>query len=431
MRRNLIRLVLLLGCWALWLGAAPMARAGAAEKVALAVNGEAFAKAAAYLMQDITMLAAKDYARLAGAAVSQPAADELVIEENGQTLRLKIGQTAAFSGERRIELPRAPYVDGGQVYIPLRAVAEAFGYTVRWQGGRPEVSLERSELRQGMTAMELLARSGQATAGYNTYRMQGELDYRITLPAGEQQEPEMPDQLLMKSRLAASYQQKPLAVYTRLVMQRPAGVPEQAMPGEMTVESYITGDYLYFKLPEAGWLKQKNPLPGDFWVQQQDIQSNPIKAMQQMREFGILPSYENDAVLNGREYYVVTVSLDPARFKEGLEKTRQQLMDLLLSAQKEPETMPERAGGLSEVQQMLEKMSFDYTYTVYINKQTLLGEIIDLDMQMEMPLPREGAAAESTGALPVLHMQMSGRFMLDQFGQPFSPPDVSGAREMQ
>ncbi|MGQ9558403.1 MAG: DUF6612 family protein [Desulfurispora sp.] len=429
MRRKLIQMVLL-GCWALWLGAAPMARAGAAEKVALAVNGETFAKASAYLTQDTTMLAAKDYARLAGAAVSQPAAGELVIEENGQTLRLKIGQTAAFSGEQRIELPRAPYVDGGQVYIPLRAVAEAFGYTVRWQGSPPEVSLERSELRQGLTAMELLARSGQATAGYNTYRMQGELSYLITPPAEEQKALDMPDQLLIKSRLEASYQQKPLAVYTRQVMQRPVGVPEQAMPGEMTVESYITGDYLYFKLPEAGWVKQKNPLPADFWAQQQDIQSNPIKAMQQMREFGLLPSYENDAVQNGREYYVLTASLDPARFKDGLEKTRLQLMDLLLSVEKEPETMPERADAVARAQKMLAGMDFDYTYTVYINKQTLLGEIIDLDLQVEMPLPREGTAVAPAGTSPELHMQMKGHFMLEQFGQPFTPPDISGAKEV-
>ncbi|MCL6635294.1 MAG: hypothetical protein K6T29_05935, partial [Peptococcaceae bacterium] len=171
----------------------------------------------------------------------------------------------------------------------------------------------------------------------------------------------------------------------------------------------------------------------EFWKQQQDIQADPMKAAEQMKEMGLLLNYGNDVTVDGNEYYVVNASLDMNRFRQGYQKMLQQLV----------QGLPQKGvqGSPQEMQQQLEKFldsaQIDYYYTVLINKKTLLSDIVRLDARMNFamknPEPGGADATAQKDGMPgevKMNLQMKGQFAIHDAGKPFAAPDVSKATEM-
>jgi hypothetical protein len=74
------------------------------------------------------------------------ASKSIEVRQNGKLFILREGQLGASAGEQSIALPAAPQRFNGSVYVPLRALAELFGYRVEWDNAAKTVLIDTSSL---------------------------------------------------------------------------------------------------------------------------------------------------------------------------------------------------------------------------------------------------------------------------------------------
>jgi len=394
----------------------------AAGTVQLQVNGDTAPLSGLYLANDCSMVPVDTFTCLAGAEVQWSSDDDFIITENGATLNLSVGKVEALLGDKLITLPVAPAKTGDSVFIPLRAVSNAFGFEVDWDGEQCLVTLNRSELRDGMTVSDLLVKSMSASQEYNTYSMEGLFD--IAMDITEDGKSVEQATYNMTSKLSGQIQYNPLQVYMKQIISPETGDND----AEAAVETYMDQAKMYIKAPGQNWTVMDMPFSPEFWKQQQDIQSDPLKAVAQMEEMGILLNFGNDVSINGTDYYVVNATIDMNKFKQGYQKLMQQAMQGIPQ-----DTASGNPADLQkQMQEFLKNTVMDYKYSVFINKETLISDIIKYDarliMSIENPAPKKTDGAEEDTPKEVkIDMQMKGDMTITGLGDPFKAPDVSAA----
>lgn len=399
------------------LAAAVPAQAG--EAPALKVNGEPVTFTGLYLEDGYSMIPAEAFARLSGAALEQTAGG-VKLAKGKVVLGLAVGSTEARLGDQAAALPVAPASRDGVVFVPLRFVCTTFGFEVGWDAAQRAVMLAINETRDGLTPAELLAKSNLAGLAYKTYAMEGSFDMDLTMTADGVKMAEAPGKMSMK--IQGQMQNDPLEFYMKQDVA--TGLPDAPA---MAVEMYMTEEKMYMKVPGQGWAVQKMPIPAELWKQQQDVQTDPLKAAAFMKEMGLFLNYGDDVNIGGKDYYVVNAALDMNKFRQAYQQMIQQVM----------KNMPvDDAAGPAEMQQMMQKilenMQLDYYYTVYVNKETLITDIVKMDMDMSLEMNNPAGAGQA-GAPQVLKMDMAmrGGFTITALNEPFKAPDVSGAVETQ
>lgn len=398
----------------------------AADNVQLQVNGDMVPAPGLYIENDSCMIPVDNFARLAGADVRVSNASDFAITENGETLSLSIGEKEASLGDKLISLPVEPLKVGNTIFVPLRAVGNAFGFEVGWDGGQRLVTLTRNETRDGMSVSDLLVKSTAASLECNTYSMEGLFNIDMDITADGKAVDEAPKNIT--SKLSGQIQNDPFQVY---LSQTITPVVENNIP-EMVVETYLDQEKMYIKIPGQSWIVQDVPFTPEFWKQQQDIQSDPLKAVAQMKEMGILLNYGNDVTVNGTDYYVLNATLDMDKFKQGYQNLFQQ------AAQGMPQDLaPDAPADMQkQMQELFENAVMEYNYSVLINKETLISDIISFDARIEMtmknPEPVVEGGEQQDGEPQEVHMKMklNGDITISGLGDPFNTPDLSGAKEM-
>jgi len=69
-----------------------------------------------------------------------PARGRIDIQQNGQTFSLRPGQSGALSGTKLVPLAPSKVI-GGRAFVPLRALAQLFGFDVSWQNAIRTVAI--------------------------------------------------------------------------------------------------------------------------------------------------------------------------------------------------------------------------------------------------------------------------------------------------
>lgn len=81
-----------------------------------------------------------------GAKVTyDPATSRIDIVQAGQAYSMRVGQDYALAGARVVTLPAAPVSIGRRAFVPLRALAELFGYQVQWLASTKTVVIASKE----------------------------------------------------------------------------------------------------------------------------------------------------------------------------------------------------------------------------------------------------------------------------------------------
>lgn len=76
------------------------------------------------------------------AIVSYNAAkQQIIVQQGGRTFLLGINLPTATLNQIEIPLTAAPKAENGRTYVPLRSLAELFGYQVQWQGASKTVQI--------------------------------------------------------------------------------------------------------------------------------------------------------------------------------------------------------------------------------------------------------------------------------------------------
>jgi len=393
----------------------------ASEKLNLNVNGEAAGMFDIYGENGVTMIPVDAYLRIAGADLGWVSDKNFNINENGASLALVVGQKEASLNGNTVTMPAGPVSVSDQVYVPLRFVAGAFGFDVTWDEKQRLILMERSETRDGLTPLEVVVKSGAATQDINNYSMDGNMNVVINMEADGVKVTAEP--MKMDMQLKGQIQNEPMQIYMQQLI---TAATETGMP-ETAVETYMTTDKMYIKMPEQGWIAQDMPFSPDFWQQQQDIQSNPIQAAEQMKEMGMFMNFGNDVTVGEQDYYVVNATLDMEKFREALPQMMQQVVQGVSG------TGDAQNPELNQVmQQMLESMDMEYFYTVLINKDTLITDVINLDARIKMDVEAGtvGDGEQQEPKVLKIDMNMSGEIKITDPGMPFNAPDVSDAKAM-
>lgn len=427
MKRKLLLSILLAVLMALMMASSALA----GDKVELKVNGDPVASSNLYLEDGVSFVTVEAFARFSGADINWISDQEFEITENNTTLSLAVGKKEAMLGAKPVALPAPPVSLAEGVFVPLRFVSSAFGFEVSWDAEKQQVLLSRNETRDSMTPSELLAKSNQAVQNVNTYSMAGNIKMAMNIESDGKKMGKAP--LNMATRIEGQLQAKPMQAYMKMSIAPAAKDKIQ----EVNVETYMTEKKMYIKAAGQEWTVQDMPFPPEFLKQQQDIQSDPLKAVAQMKELGILLNYGNDLTIDGQEYYVINANMDMNKFRQGYQKIVGQMM---LSMPAAPGASPEEAQKL--MQRIMDRISMDYYYTVYINKKTLISDVIKLNARIEMAInPSEFSREAEAGRggkppeenLPQeikMNMAMQGDIKIDDLGKPFTAPDVSKAKEM-
>lgn len=389
----------------------------AAGEVQLQVNGDNVPSPVIYLDYDVTMISADTYARLAGADFSEEG-DVYTITENGQVLTLNSGINEAMLGDQSVALPRSAVKTNNVVYVPLRAVCNAFGFEVGWDPEKMMVTLNREETRDGMTPLDLLAKSSAAYQAYNTYSMDGSFDMGIEIAADGQPMGDAPQNLGMT--LNGQIQNDPVKLY----ITEKINANEAAQVPEMVIEMYMDGEKMYMKMPGQDWQAMEQPFTPEFLEEQMNIQSDPLKAIAQMKEMGILANYGNDITIDGKDYYVVNAALDINKFMENFQEIFQQAMQAASSGEVEGDPAEMQA----QLQKIIENAQLEFYYSSLINKDTLISDIIKFDAKMALNMENPEVDAAQTGEQAPkeinMNLDINGEFTISGLGEPFKAPVI-------
>ncbi len=398
----------------------------ASEPPALQLNGE-LVTVSLQLENGNTVIGTDDYARLTGATVTMDTANnQMKIEQNGKSLVLTFGNTTASLDGESLVLPLAPEKAGNAAIIPLASVARAFGYDVQWVPEKWQVIMGQAQSENAtanLTPTDILAKSNAASLAYNTYSMNGKMDMtmKITADGKDLDLGNMETTTDMK----AQYRHDPMAIYVKQTIQKTPGSVEKSgalTMEDMAVETYMTDKNMYMNLPNVGWVKYDSPINEGLWKELQDVQSDPLKIVQQMKDFGIDVKFAEEQEINGKQYYVLKADMDPNKF---MQSYKDLVSDMMPALDQEDENV--------DIEKMLDNMKMTFAYTAYINKETMISDKIDMDYTVDFDLPLDeivdANTADTTELPQSIQMTMTGTgtFNITGLGDEFVEPDLSQA----
>lgn len=387
--------------------------------VNLNINGKAYIPTDAPQQEDgVISVPVYVVARTLGADVTVDN-NQVIINENGNLLKMTIGDcNATYNGENKV-MPRAAEIVNGEVIVPVRFIAEIFGAEINWQGENQTVMVQYQEKRNGLTADEMLNKASEALLKYNTYKMKVNLD----MSSQVQSEGEETQKIDMKGNMDAAYQQEPLLMYIKQEMSASDGQDEEKTE-QITSESLINTDGLYITIPDQGWVKFEIPGMDIAALMEQSGSQNVLDSIQKMKDAGVVMSFGNDKVKDGNNYWIINVTMGPKAFQDYFQSLMKEL-PILDSDTADTDVQTDLQKSINDT---LKNMQLDMVYSIWVDKDTLLTQFMDLDAKMNMSME----APDENQQLTKVNMTMNetAAYEIYDFGTKFTVPDVSGAISM-
>ncbi|MEN6328235.1 MAG: copper amine oxidase N-terminal domain-containing protein [Syntrophomonas sp.] len=387
----------------------------AAAAVQLDVNGRNYdTSGQADIQGNITMAPLNVLADTLGCTITQDGA-KITLQENQDVLQMTTGSLAATLNGQEKAMPAAPLVKDGKTYVPIRFVYESFGATVNWQDAKQCITVSYAEMRDGMTADELITKSSQKMNEANRYKMTADAKIDIAASAPGSKESAETMNMKMDTHIEGWMQANPILMYMKqdAKVVPTAGSTPQAGPQSVQTEILFNDSGMYMTMPETGWVKMEMPGMNIQELMKQSNSQDPAAAMKQMKELGMSMSFANDQERNGQKYWVIDAAMGGDIFKSDYFKQMT------------------KASGLEQtpdMQKLFDNMDADIKYSAWINQSTLYMDYMDMDsnMKIKMDIP----TAEKTGPVN-MDMAMKADYTMSDYGLPFSVPDVSKAVDFE
>jgi len=319
-------------------------------------------------------------------------ARKVTVTKNGSVIELTVNKTEVLkNGAKFAELEVPAQVIEGRTMVPVRFVSEALGANVSWDQAAKTVVVTFEEKRDGMTPEELMLKCNEAMQKYNTYKFKGNAEIKVSAQ-------EAPEDFSTNMTIDGSYRKTgdKAEVYVKETVEIP-GI-EGSTPDSMNVEVYTDGINIYQRMTGSDW--QKIELSADLMQLMQN--QDPQKALQMMKDLGLILTHGNEVKIDGKDHYTLMVKIDA-------EKYLQFMKDILAKAA--PANQPAQVAGekvdFTQIfDELLKNMSIDMSEKVYIAKDTylmtkaelngrimmsILGQAITEDMHMEWTVSDYGA----------------------------------------
>ncbi len=267
-------------------GTAVAARAG--KPPSLFVNGYSIETSAPpAIVNGRTLVPVRAVAEALGAAVSwEPTKRAVTLTRRGHTVILAIDDAVAFVDGRPVALDTPATIIAGRTMVPLRFLSQVFGAEVTWDDSAREVRVRLVETRDGLTPEEVLRRSDAAHQAVSSYRFHGGYSVEVTAEAAGAPY----DVLGASTTVTLSGAVQGEETYLRI----DAWDSETGAVGPLELfrdaaGAWVRADGVWLPSEEAGQILQGNG------------GNNPSADLQR----GIVPIFEEDAVIGGRRHYVI------------------------------------------------------------------------------------------------------------------------------
>lgn len=409
------KLIVLATCCLLFLLATP-----ALADVNLNINGKSYQPTIQPRIEEgSTMVPVYLVGRILGAEITT--SDENInIIKNGQTFTLTLDSAKASLNGETVNLPLAPRRENGEVMVPLRAVMDAFKAKVDWQGQTQTVVINYQEQRQGMNVDEMLVKSSEALAKYNTYKTK--VDIKQQMEVNNPKEPGKKEKIDMKMDMDMAVQNKPMLVYgkTRAQVVLPEGAGDTGMEA-MDSEMLLNEQGMYITMPGQGWVKMTIPGMDIKALMEQAGSQDPISSLKQLKEAGVIMSFGDDQQKNGHTYWVVNATM-------GADSVSRLIGNVLKQV---PLPQADNAEINQVLAQLFKNMKADIVYNVWINQENFLTDYmqLDSDIRINMQIPPEVTEQEETVNMDMA-VKQNAFYEIYDLDVPFTVPDVSKAVEM-
>lgn len=370
-------------------------------------------------------------------------------------ITLKDGTTYASAAA----LKKIPGLEvGNEPIVPIRKLFESQGGVVSWDNDNNQVIVSWREKAGDFTADELVIKYSENLKEANTYKMKGSCQIEYALE-GIQDLIEIPDMPKMEAVIEGIFQYEPMAMYMKQIMNVPLDELEGLKLSPEELEAAGLGEEM---VTEIVWqdnaIYQKNP-GFDQWIVQDlaevegmtDIndlmQITPQQSMEMMHNAGVINVFGEDVEKDGKKYYTIKNYIDADSFKKLTEETLNNF-DIAafieaVGAQsdmdaQEAEDFNEMFEKVFEI--ILNNINAEYYIDTLIDKETLLPDYINFDLNMQIdlkPLIETIAAMEEANETEelsqilerpiILELKMKGDYQLYDYGADLELPDLSNA----
>ncbi|MCT4595476.1 MAG: hypothetical protein N4A57_14600 [Anaeromicrobium sp.] len=279
--------------------------------------------------------------------------------------------------------------------------------------------------KDGLTASEVLIKSNdtfnnqyttlkfKGTTNMNT-KTTGSMMIKKTDPNNEGQfveEEEKVDENVDMTMSQEGIFEKPEKVYVKTTTSV-KNMPEE----QKTQSSEVLMDQgvMYMRIGEnTKWLKLDiNPMMQEMKKIMGNDGTNMGMTKEQMELFGMYASYDENTVIDGKEYYVINVNMDSTALKEITSKAMDKIFDQFEKIMEETEKTEAKTESTQtkseqpemdketlkkQMQEMFSKMNMNVTYKYYINKETKMYEFMDISQIIDMNTDKIHIQTTSTG----------------------------------
>jgi len=383
--------------------------------VNLNVNGQTYQSMAKPLITaGITMVTLDTIERIIGADCSLSGKD-IIITNNQDVLKMTRDSKNATINGKALVLSAPPTMLNYTIMVPARGVFEALGAKVGWQADNQTLTLLYNEQNQGMNAGEIFDKMKTALDQCNSYQAKvsaQDISYRES-PG----KPGSREEYSTQQDMDMSRQTTPLLVYCKLMAHRidiedPAGFKTQIVANEKGVFS---------KNNEHEWQIMPDPdMTVEEMIDMADSE-DPVFCLKYVRKTGAILSLGNEICENGRDYWVINVTL-----------SQEALPNVHCGALRGSSLFYCPREMTDYFQKLLRNTQAEMHYRVIIDQETCLPSLISFDSQMVFRDSKTVRGDETlTGdasAASISTAQHSGYCKLYGFGESFTVPDVSKAR---
>mgnify|MGYP002408339943 FL=1 len=344
---------------------------------------------------------------------------ELIIEKNGQKLTLTLDNKEAGLNGKTIALPVAPSRENGEVMVPLRAVLDVFGAKIDWQEQSSTVLVDYQEQRQGMSVEEMMAKSSEALADYNTYKTKADMTQQMEVTNPE--EANKTEKVDMKMNLDMAVQNDPVLVYGKTTVNMAVYGEDGNSLEPVNTEILLNEEGMYVTMPEQGWVKMTIPGMDIKALMEQAGGQDPMASLKMLQDAGALMSFGNDQQKNGESYWIINVTMGP-------DSVSRLIQDVLKKVPLPQTEVPELDQVIAQV---FKNMNADMVYSVWINQKNFLTDYMqmDSDISLNMQVPADPEQPDNLLNMD-MKMKQSAFYEIYDLGVPFTVPDVSQAVDM-
>ena len=249
--------------------------------------------------------------------------------------------------------------------------------------------------REGMMPEQLLQLSSDQLTEFDSYKFKVDMNMDITTELPETEDAEATENIQnMKMNITQEgVMETPAKVYVTSTSKVVSS--EQDIPA-MTSEVLLDNNAMYIKmLDQEKWNKiDINP----FMKKMQEITGNSTAgntglSKEQIKLFTPYTSFDKDIVKDGKEYYVLNITLDQDAFdkiyKEMFKSISEGFGDMFADVVNKDEQSEEKIDKeeLSKAMSgLFENMKMNIEYKMYIDKETKLYSAMDMIQKVEMNL---------------------------------------------